>query len=50
MNSKMVSEQKGMDGVRQDSEGNIIGCPKCGSRSLRKDGFSNFKSRNKKQV
>jgi len=53
MNSKIVSEQKALDGFRQNEDGNIIGCPKCGSRSLRKDGFSNIKSKKnleKKQV
>ena len=35
--------------IRKDADGNTIACPKCGSRALRKDGFSYFKSSKKQQ-
>jgi len=35
--------------IRKDDEGNIIGCPKCGARHLRKSGFTYY-SKSKKQV
>ena len=38
-----------MDEFRKDDEGNIIGCPSCGARSIRKDGFSYY-AKSKKQV
>ena len=31
--------------IVKDIDGNIIGCPKCGSRAMRKDGFDYKKSR-----
>ena len=38
-----------MNEIRKDDEGNIIGCPKCGARHLRKSGFTYY-SKSKKQV
>ena len=38
-----------MNDIRKDDEGNIIGCPKCGARHLRKSGFTYY-SKSKKQV
>ena len=31
-----------VDDFRKDDNGNIIGCPKCGARAMRKDGFSYY--------
>ena len=39
----------GVDNLTKDIDGNIIGCPFCGARSLRKDGF-NYYAKSKKQV
>ena len=38
-----------MNDIRKDDNGNIIGCPKCGARHLRKSGFTYY-SKSKKQV
>ncbi len=38
-----------IDDFTKDGEGNIIGCPKCGARHLRKSGFTYY-SKSKKQV
>jgi len=35
--------------LRTDEENNIIACPKCGSRNLRKDGWQYWKNNRKKQ-
>ena len=35
--------------MRKDSDGNIIACPKCGSRNLRKDGWQYWKNNKKRQ-
>ena len=36
--------------LKRDGEGNIIGCPHCGARGLRKDGFDyQSKGTSKKQ-
>ena len=40
---------KTIDDFRKDDEGNIIGCPKCGARSMRKDGFSYYRDSKKQQ-
>ena len=37
------------DDFARDASDNIIGCPKCKSRSLRKDGFSYFRDSKKQQ-
>ena len=38
-----------IDNLTKDGDGHVIGCPHCGARSLRKDGF-NYYAKNKKQV
>ena len=43
------SNKRQVADFRQDDDGNIIGCPRCGARSLRKDGFSYFKESKKQQ-
>ena len=45
----MNPNDKSIDGFRKDGDGNIIGCPKCGARHLRKSGFTYY-SKSKKQV
>ena len=35
--------------MRKDDNNNIIACPKCGSRNLRKDGWQYWKNNRKKQ-
>ena len=36
------------DDIRKDADGNIIGCPHCGSRSIHKSGFI-YRANHKKQ-
>ena len=38
----MNPNDKVVDDFRKDDDGNIIGCPKCGARAMRKDGFSYY--------
>ena len=38
-----------VDDFRKDDSGNVIGCPHCGARAIRKDGF-NYSSKEKKQM
>tara|TARA_Y100000310_G_scaffold240945_1_gene244843 strand:- start:1058 stop:2146 length:1089 start_codon:yes stop_codon:yes gene_type:complete len=45
----MNPNDKTVDEFRKDGDGNIIGCPKCGARSLRKDGFSYYRDSKKQQ-
>ena len=45
----MNPNDKSIEGFRKDGDGNIIGCPKCGARHLRKSGFTYY-SKSKKQV
>ena len=42
------SNKKQVDEFRKDDDGNIIGCPHCGARSIRKDGFV-YRKKSKKQ-
>ena len=35
--------------IVKDGEGNIIGCPKCGSRSMHKDGFQYWKTKKRQR-
>ena len=35
--------------IRKDDDGNIIACPKCGSRRLRKDGWSYWKTKKRQR-
>ena len=44
----MNPNDKTVDDFRKDDDGNVIGCPKCGARAMRKDGFSYYK-KSKKQ-
>lgn len=39
----------GIDNFTKSAEGHIIGCPHCGGRALKKDGF-NYRANSKKQV
>ena len=48
MGNSNTTIKQTVDEFRKDDDGNIIGCPHCGARSLRKDGFSYYK-KNKKQ-
>ena len=48
MGKTFQSTKKKVDEFRTDDDGNIISCPKCGARSMRKDGFSH-RSNSKKQ-
>ena len=45
----MNPNDKSIDGFRKDDDGNVIGCPKCGARSMRKDGFSYYRDSKKQQ-
>ena len=45
----MSPNDKVVDELRKDDDGNVIGCPKCGARSLRKDGFSYYRDSKKQQ-
>ena len=45
----MSPNDKIVDEFRKDDDGNIIGCPKCGARNIRKDGFSYYKNSKKQQ-
>ena len=38
-----------MSDFRYDEEGNLIGCPKCGARSLRKDGWQYWKTKKRQR-
>ena len=38
-----------MSDIRYDEEGNLIGCPKCGARSLKKDGWQYWKTRKRQR-
>ena len=35
--------------MRKDADDNIIACPNCGSRNLKKDGFQYWKNNRKRQ-
>ena len=35
--------------MRKDEEGNIIGCPKCGSRNVKKDGWQYWKTKKRQR-
>ena len=45
----MNPNHKVVDDFRKDDSGNVIGCPHCGARAIRKDGF-NYSSKEKKQM
>jgi hypothetical protein len=45
----MNPNDKVVDDFRKDDDGNIIGCPQCGARAMRKDGFSYY-ANSKKQA
>ena len=45
----MNPNDKTVDDFRKDDAGNIICCPKCGARAMRKDGFSYYRE-SKKQA
>ena len=45
----MKYNDKVLDDFRKDDAGNVIGCPKCGARAMRKDGFCYYKE-SKKQT
>jgi len=45
----MKSNKKVVDEFRTDDDGNIIGCPKCGARNMKKDGWSYYKKSKKQQ-
>ena len=45
----MNPNDKKVDEFRKDDDGNIIACPKCGARAMRKDGFSYRKNKKKQQ-
>ena len=49
MGKTYQSSKKTVDEFRTDDDGNIIGCPKCGARNLRKDGWSYYKNNKKQQ-
>ena len=46
----MNPNDKVVDDFRKDDDGNIIGCPNCGARSMRKDGFSYFAITSRKRT
>ena len=35
--------------IRKDDDGNIIGCDKCGSRQLKKDGWAYWKTKKRQK-
>ena len=45
----MNPNDKVVDDFRKDDSGNVIGCPHCGARAMRKDGF-NYYAKDKKQM
>ena len=49
MGNSNTTISKTVDEFRKDDDGNIIGCPHCGARNLRKDGFSYYKDSKKQQ-
>ena len=49
MGKTYQSNKKTVDEFRTDDDGNIIGCPRCGARNLRKDGWSYYKESKKQQ-
>jgi len=49
MGNSHTTNKKTVDEFRTDDDGNIIGCPKCGARNLRKDGWSYYKDSKKQQ-
>ena len=49
MGNSNTTIKQTVDEFRKDDDGNIIGCPHCGARSLRKDGFSYYKKTKKQQ-
>ena len=49
MGKTFQSSKKTVDEFRTDDDGNIIGCPKCGARNLRKDGWSYYKESKRQQ-
>jgi len=49
MGKTYQTNKKTVDEFRTDDDGNIIGCPRCGARNLRKDGWSYYKESKKQQ-
>ena len=49
MGKTYQSNKKTVAEFRTDDVGNIIGCPRCGARNLRKDGWSYYKESKKQQ-
>ena len=49
MGKTFQSNKKIIDEFRTDDDGNIIGCPRCGARNMKKDGFNYYKNNKKQQ-
>ena len=49
MGNSNTTIKQTVDEFRKDDDGNIIGCPKCGARNIRKDGFHYRKDIKKQQ-